>query len=149
MAVHRRVAYVPGDVNLWPSLTGGEIVDLLTRLRGGADAALRAAMLEAFDLNPGTKARGYAKGNRQKVAPVAALARPADLYIFDEPTTGLDPVTESVFRAQVERVRRDGATVLLSSHIRGNGRRRPVWHASPPAGCGHSREPLRRRAHRP
>ncbi|MGE3192341.1 MAG: ATP-binding cassette domain-containing protein [Microbacteriaceae bacterium] len=115
--IHRDVAYVPGDVSLWPNLSGGETIDFLTRLRGGADPALRARLLAAFELDPKKKGRSYSKGNRQKVALVAAFARPAKLYIFDEPTSGLDPVMESVFRAEVERVQRDGATVLLSSHI--------------------------------
>ena len=115
--IHRDVAYVPGDVALWPNLSGGETIDLLTGLRGGADPALRARLLADFDLDPSKKGRSYSKGNRQKVALVAAFARPARLYILDEPTSGLDPVMESVFRAQVERVQKDGATVLLSSHI--------------------------------
>lgn len=117
VAIHRDVAYVPGDVSLWPNLSGGETIDFLTRLRGGADAALRARLLRDFDLDPKKKGRSYSKGNRQKVALVAAFARPAKLYILDEPTSGLDPVMESVFRAEIERVRKDGATVLLSSHI--------------------------------
>ncbi len=117
VAIHRRIAYVPGDVSLWPNLTGGEHIDLLTGLRGGADPALREQLLREFELDPRKKARSYSKGNRQKVALVAAFARPAELYVFDEPTSGLDPVMESVFRAHVERVRADGATVLLSSHI--------------------------------
>jgi ABC-2 type transport system ATP-binding protein len=115
--VHRELAYVPGDVTLWPNLTGGEIIDLLTRLRGGADPKRRAELLEAFELDPRKRARGYSKGNRQKVALVAAFARPAALYLLDEPTSGLDPVMEAVFRDQVARVRAEGATVLLSSHI--------------------------------
>ena len=115
--IHRRVAYVPGDVALWPNLSGGETIDLLTRLRGGADAAQRKRLLDVFDLDPKKRARGYSKGNRQKVALVAAFAHPADLYIFDEPTSGLDPVMESVFRSEVDRVQKAGATVLLSSHI--------------------------------
>ncbi|HEV7741098.1 MAG TPA: ABC transporter ATP-binding protein [Pseudolysinimonas sp.] len=117
VAIHRDVSYVPGDVSLWPNLSGGETIDFLTRLRGGADPALRARLLKDFDLDPKKKGRSYSKGNRQKVALVAALARPAKLYIFDEPTSGLDPVMESVFRAEVERVQKQGATVLLSSHI--------------------------------
>jgi ABC-2 type transport system ATP-binding protein len=116
-AVHRDLAYVPGDVTLWPNLTGGEIIDLLTRLRGGADRRRRTELLDAFELDPRKRARGYSKGNRQKVALVAAFARPAALYLLDEPTSGLDPLMEAVFRDQVERVRREGATVLLSSHI--------------------------------
>lgn len=117
VSIHRDLAYVPGDVSLWPNLSGGETIDFLTRLRGGADPALRARLLAAFELDPKKKGRSYSKGNRQKVALIAAFARPAKLYIFDEPTSGLDPVMESVFRAEVERVQRDGATVLLSSHI--------------------------------
>jgi ABC-2 type transport system ATP-binding protein len=117
VAIHRDVAYVPGDVTLWPNLSGGETIDYLTRLRGGADPALRARLIDAFQLDPRKKGRSYSKGNRQKVALVAAFARPAKLYIFDEPTSGLDPVMESVFRAEVERIQNDGATVLLSSHI--------------------------------
>lgn len=117
VAIHRDVAYVPGDVVLWPNLSGGETIDYLTRLRGGADPASRARLIDAFQLDPRKKGRGYSKGNRQKVALVAAFARAAKLYIFDEPTSGLDPVMESVFRAEVERVQSDGATVLLSSHI--------------------------------
>jgi len=116
-AVHRDVAYVPGDVTLWPNLTGGEIIDLLTRLRGGGDPKRRAELLDAFELDPRKRARGYSKGNRQKVALVAAFARPARLYLLDEPTSGLDPVMEAVFRDQVARVSADGAAVLLSSHI--------------------------------
>ena len=117
VAIHRDVAYVPGDVSLWPNLSGGETIDFLTRLRGGADKDLRARLLRDFDLDPKKKGRSYSKGNRQKVALVAAFARPAKLYILDEPTSGLDPVMESVFRAEIERVQKDGATVLLSSHI--------------------------------
>lgn len=120
--IHRRLAYVPGDVSLWPNLTGGEAIDLISRLRGGtADRAVyrerRARLLEEFELDPSRKARTYSKGNRQKVALVAAFATPADLYILDEPTSGLDPLMESVFDSVVKRARADGATVLLSSHI--------------------------------
>jgi ABC-2 type transport system ATP-binding protein len=115
--IHRRLAYVPGDVSLWPSLSGGEVIDLLTSLRGGADPQLRAQLITDFEFDPRVKSRNYSKGNRQKVALIAAFARRADLYVFDEPTSGLDPVMESVFRRQVDRVRADGATVLLSSHI--------------------------------
>ncbi|MBX9471404.1 MAG: ABC transporter ATP-binding protein [Chryseoglobus sp.] len=115
--IHRDVAYVPGDVSLWPGLTGGEAIDLLTSLRGGADTTLRADLIEQFDFDPRKKARTYSKGNRQKVALIAAFARTARLYILDEPSSGLDPVMESVFRQQVQRVRAEGATVLLSSHV--------------------------------
>ena len=117
VAIHRDLAYVPGDVNLWPNLSGGETIDLLCSLRGGADATLRTRLLRDFELDPTTRGRAYSKGNRQKVALVAAFARRAELYLFDEPTSGLDPVMEEVFRAEVERVRGEGATVLLSSHI--------------------------------
>ncbi|HAM25730.1 MAG TPA: hypothetical protein DCP11_03265 [Microbacteriaceae bacterium] len=114
---HKDIAYVPGDVNLWPSLTGGEAIDLLTSLRGGADASLRARLIEDFDFDPRKKARSYSKGNRQKVALIAAFARRAELYVLDEPTSGLDPVMEAAFRGEIDRVKGEGATVLLSSHI--------------------------------
>lgn len=117
VAIHRDVAYVPGDVSLWPNLSGGEVIDLLTGLRGGADKKLRSALIDEFEFDPRKKARTYSKGNRQKVALIAAFARPARLYLLDEPSAGLDPVMDAVFRRQVERVIRDGATVLLSSHI--------------------------------
>ncbi|CAN5525798.1 ABC transporter ATP-binding protein [soil metagenome] len=117
VAIHRDVAYVPGDVSLWPNLTGGEAIDLLTSLRGGAIPQRRAELVEEFEFDPRKKARTYSKGNRQKVALIAAFARPARLYILDEPSSGLDPVMESVFRRQIERARAEGATVLLSSHI--------------------------------
>jgi len=117
VAIHRDLAYVPGDVALWPNLSGGETIDLLTGLRGGADLTLRARLLTDFELDPKKKGRGYSKGNRQKVALVAAFARRAELYVLDEPTSGLDPVMESVFQAEVRRVASEGATVLLSSHI--------------------------------
>lgn len=119
VATHRDIAYVPGDVALWPNLTGGEAIDLLTSLRGGADATRRAELIDEFDFDPGKKARTYSKGNRQKVALIAAFARPARLYLLDEPSAGLDPVMDSVFRRQVERARSEEATVLLSSHILG------------------------------
>jgi ABC-2 type transport system ATP-binding protein len=116
--LHRRLAYVPGDVTLWPTLSGGEIIDLLGRLRGGLDARRRAELLERFELDPRKKARAYSKGNRQKVALVAALASDVELLLLDEPTSGLDPLMEEVFREIVlEDQRRTGRTVLLSSHI--------------------------------
>jgi len=115
--LHRRLAYVPGDVTLWPTLTGGEVIDLLGRLRGGLDAKRRAELLDRFDLDPTKKARAYSKGNRQKVALVAALASDAELLILDEPTAGLDPLMEAVFRQCAEEERARGRTVLLSSHI--------------------------------
>ncbi len=115
--LHRRLAYVPGDVTLWPNLTGGEVIDLLGRLRGGLDEKRRDALIERFDLDPRKKARAYSKGNRQKVALIAALASDAELLILDEPTAGLDPLMEAAFRACVEEERREGRSVLLSSHI--------------------------------
>ena len=115
--LHRRLAYVPGDVTLWPNLTGGEVIDLLGRMRGGLDAKRRADLLHRFELDPSKKARAYSKGNRQKVALIAALASDADLLLLDEPTSGLDPLMEAVFRDCVEDERRGGRTVLLSSHI--------------------------------
>ncbi len=115
--LHRRLAYVPGDVNLWPQLTGGEVIDLLGRLRGDLDAARKKDLLERFELDPGKKSRTYSKGNRQKVALVAALASSAELLILDEPTSGLDPLMEEVFQEYIRTVRGEGRTVLLSSHI--------------------------------
>jgi polyether ionophore transport system ATP-binding protein len=116
--LHRRLAYVPGDVTLWPNLSGGEAIDLLGRMRGGVDRKRKAELLERFDLDPRKKARAYSKGNRQKVALVAALASDVELLLLDEPTSGLDPLMEEVFREVVQEVSdRDGRTVLLSSHI--------------------------------
>ncbi|MCP2270609.1 ABC transporter ATP-binding protein [Actinokineospora diospyrosa] len=115
--LHRRLAYVPGDVSLWPNLSGGEVIDLLGRLRGGLDQRRRADLLERFDLDPRKKGRTYSKGNRQKVALVAALASDIELLVFDEPTSGLDPLMESVFQECVREERDRGRTVLLSSHI--------------------------------
>ena len=115
--LHRRLAYVPGDVALWPNLTGGEVIDLLGRLQGGQDSARRAQLLELFDLDPTKKSRAYSKGNRQKVALVAALATDAELFLLDEPTSGLDPLMEEAFRGCVRELRNQGRTVLLSSHI--------------------------------
>jgi polyether ionophore transport system ATP-binding protein len=116
--LHRRLAYVPGDVTLWPSMTGGEIIDLLARLRGGqGDKQRRQELIERFDLDPSKKARAYSKGNRQKVALIAALASDAELLLLDEPTSGLDPLMEAAFRECVNAERHDGRTVLLSSHI--------------------------------
>ncbi|MBB3086932.1 ABC transporter ATP-binding protein [Geodermatophilus sabuli] len=117
VALHRRLAYVPGDVTLWPGITGGEAIDLLGRLQGGLDPARRIELLERFDLDPRKKARTYSKGNRQKVALVAALASDAELFVLDEPTSGLDPLMEAVFRDEVRGLRAEGRTVLLSSHI--------------------------------
>ena len=118
--LHTRLAYVPGDVTLWPGLTGGEIIDLLARLRGprsAVDPKRRQALIERFALDPAKKARAYSKGNRQKVALIAALASDAELLLLDEPTAGLDPLMEAAFRDCVNDERHDGRTVLLSSHI--------------------------------
>ncbi|WP_210478851.1 ABC transporter ATP-binding protein [Naasia sp. SYSU D00948] len=115
--VHRGLAYVPGDVSLWPNLSGGEVIDLLTRLRGGADEALLRRLVEDFEFDPRKRSRSYSRGNRQKVALIAAFARPAELYVLDEPTSGLDPLMDEVFRRHIERVRDEGAAVLLSSHM--------------------------------
>ena len=114
--LHRRLAYVPGEVNLWPTLTGGEVIDLLGRLRGGEDPRRRAGLLERFELDPTKRVRTYSKGNRQKIALVAALASNVELLLLDEPTIGLDPLMAEVFRDCIEDERRAGRTVLLSSH---------------------------------
>ena len=116
-ALHSRLAYVPGDVTLWPNLTGGEVIDLLGRLRGGLDPKKRDDLLARFDLDPTKKGRAYSKGNRQKVALVAALAADVELLLLDEPTSGLDPLMEEVFREAVVEARDAGRTVLLSSHV--------------------------------
>lgn len=115
--LHRRVAYVPGDVTLWRNLSGGEVIDLYGRLRGGLDRARRAELVERFELDPTKKGRTYSKGNRQKVALVAAFASDAELLVLDEPTSGLDPLMEGVFKSCVAEARDAGRTVLLSSHI--------------------------------
>ena len=115
--LHRRIAYVPGDVTLWPNLTGAQAIEFLCGLRGGADHRRRDALIERFELDPHRKARTYSKGNRQKVALVAAFASDADIYILDEPTSGLDPLMEKAFQQCVNEVSRRGAAVLLSSHI--------------------------------
>ena len=117
VALHRRLAYVPGDVVLWPTLTGGETIDLLGRLRGGLDQHRRDALMKRFELDPTKKGRAYSKGNRQKVALVAALAADVQLLLLDEPTSGLDPLMEEVFREAVADARNAGRTVLLSSHV--------------------------------
>jgi ABC-2 type transport system ATP-binding protein len=115
--LHRRIAYVPGDVTLWRNLSGGEVIDLCGRLRGGLDKARRATLIERFELDPTKKGRTYSKGNRQKVALVAAFASDVDVLILDEPTSGLDPLMEEAFQTCVEEERDRGRTVLLSSHI--------------------------------
>ena len=117
VALHRRIAYVPGDVSLWPNLTGGEVIDLLGRLRGGLNPARRKDLLERFDLDPTKKGRTYSKGNRQKVALVAGLSSDAELLLLDEPTSGLDPLMEAVFLDHIREIKAEGRTVLLSSHI--------------------------------
>jgi polyether ionophore transport system ATP-binding protein len=117
VALHRRLAYVPGDVTLWPNLSGGEVIDLLGRLRGGLNPKRRAELLERFDLDPRKKARTYSKGNRQKVALIAALASDVELLLLDEPTAGLDPLMEASFREVIRDEHHGGRTVLLSSHI--------------------------------
>ena len=117
VALHRRLAYVPGDVTLWAGLSGGETIDLIGALRGGLDPRRRAELLDRFDLDPRKKTRTYSKGNRQKVALVAALASDAELLILDEPTSGLDPLKEAAFQECIREVRAEGRTVLLSSHI--------------------------------
>ncbi len=116
-ALHRRLAYVPGDVTLWPNLSGGEVIDLLGRLRGGLDPKRRADLLARFELDPTKKSHTYSKGNRQKVALVAALSSNVELLVLDEPTSGLDPLMEEAFRQVILEGQRDGRTVLLSSHI--------------------------------
>jgi ABC-2 type transport system ATP-binding protein len=115
--LHRRLAYVPGEVSLWPKLSGGEVIDLLGRLRGDLDPRRRDELLERFELDPTKKARTYSKGNRQKVGLVAALASDAELLILDEPTSGLDPLMEAVFQDCIREIKAEGRTVLLSSHI--------------------------------
>jgi ABC-2 type transport system ATP-binding protein len=117
VALHRRLAYVPGDVELWPNLTGGEAIDLFARLRGGFDQRRRDDLCERFDLDPTKKGRTYSKGNRQKVALISALASDVDLLLLDEPTAGLDPLMEAVFQDCIREVKEAGNTVLLSSHI--------------------------------
>jgi polyether ionophore transport system ATP-binding protein len=117
VSLHRRLAYVPGDVSLWPNLTGGEVIDLLARLRGHLDRQRRDELLERFDLDPTKKARTYSKGNRQKVALVAGLVSDVELFMLDEPTSGLDPLMEAVFRECIRELKAQGRTVLLSSHI--------------------------------
>ncbi|XVA03374.1 ATP-binding cassette domain-containing protein [Prescottella equi] len=117
VSLHRHLTYVPGDVNLWPNLTGGEAIDLFGRLRGGLDDKRRQELMERFELDPTRKGRTYSKGNRQKVALVAALAADAQLLILDEPTSGLDPLMEAVFQQCIGEAAREGRTILLSSHI--------------------------------
>ncbi len=117
VGLHSRLAYVPGDVNLWPKITGGEAIDFFASLRGGLDRARKADLLQRFDLDPTKKTRSYSKGNRQKVALVAALASDVELLVLDEPTSGLDPLMELVFQECIREAKHAGRTVLLSSHI--------------------------------
>lgn len=116
-SLHKRLAHVPGDVSLWPNLTGGEVIDMLARMRGDLDPHRRTELVERFDLDPKKKNRSYSKGNRQKVALVAALASRAELLLLDEPTSGLDPLMEVTFREVVHEMKSEGRTILLSSHI--------------------------------
>ncbi|QTM97938.1 ATP-binding cassette domain-containing protein [Sediminibacillus dalangtanensis] len=115
--IHKRISYVPGDVSLWGSLTGGEIIDLFLKLHGGGDKQKRDYLIKRFELDPKKKAKGYSKGNRQKVGLIAALSVDSDLYIFDEPTSGLDPLMEAIFQEEVEKIKESGKSILLSSHI--------------------------------
>lgn len=117
LEIHKRISYVPGDVALWGSLTGGEIIDLFMKLHGGGNKNKRDYLIKRFELDPKKKAKGYSKGNRQKVGLIAALSVDSDLYIFDEPTSGLDPLMEAVFQDEVEKIKLAGKAVLLSSHI--------------------------------
>lgn len=115
--IHKRVAYVPGDINLWPNLTGGEVIDLFLKLHGGSDKNRREELIRRFDLDPAKKCRTYSKGNRQKVALIAAFSSNAELYILDEPTSGLDPLMERIFQECVMEAKSEGKSILLSSHI--------------------------------
>lgn len=115
--IHKRISYVPGDVTLWGNLTGGEIIDLFIKLHGGGDKQKRDQLIERFELDPKKKAKGYSKGNRQKVGLISALSVNSDVYIFDEPTSGLDPLMEAIFQEEVEKLKRAGKSILLSSHV--------------------------------
>lgn len=117
LEIHKRISYVPGDVAFWGSLTGGEIIDLFIKLHGSGDKEKRDYLIKRFELDPKKKAKGYSKGNRQKVGLIAALSVDSDLYIFDEPTSGLDPLMEQVFQEEVEKIKASGKAILLSSHI--------------------------------
>lgn len=115
--IHKKIAYVPGDVYLWPNLSGGETIDLFLKLHGASNQEKRDQLIKKFDLNPKKKVRSYSKGNRQKIALIAALATEAELYIFDEPTSGLDPLMEAVFQEEVKALKAAGKAIILSSHI--------------------------------
>ncbi|HEN5806717.1 TPA: ABC transporter ATP-binding protein [Streptococcus agalactiae] len=117
LEIHKRISYVPGDVALWESLTGGEIIDLFIKLHGSGDKEKRDYLIKRFELDPKKKAKGYSKGNRQKVGLIAALSVDSDLYIFDEPTSGLDPLMEQVFQEEVKKIKASSKAILLSSHI--------------------------------
>ncbi|WP_398574472.1 ABC transporter ATP-binding protein [Staphylococcus equorum] len=117
LKIHKRISYVPGDIALWENLTGGEIIDLFMKLHGSGDTEKRDGLIKRFELDPKKKAKGYSKGNRQKVGLIAALSVDSDLYIFDEPTSGLDPLMEVVFQEEVEKIKNNGKSILLSSHI--------------------------------
>lgn len=115
--IHKRISYVPGDVTLWGNLTGGEIIDLFIKLHGGGDKQKRDYLIQRFELDPKKKAKGYSKGNRQKVGLIAALSVESDFYIFDEPTSGLDPLMEAIFQEEVKKLKEAGKSILLSSHV--------------------------------
>src|SRR5699024_6138236 len=117
LEIHKKISYVPGDVALWGSLTGGEIIDLFIKLHGGGDSQKRDYLVNRFELDTKNKATGYSKGNRQKVGLIAALSVDSDLYIFDEPSSGLDPLMEAIFQEEVEKIKNSGESILLSSHI--------------------------------
>lgn len=117
LEIHKRISYVPGDVTLWGNLTGGEIIDLFIKLHGGGNEKKRKDLIERFELDPKKKAKSYSKGNRQKVGLIAALSVDSDLYILDEPTSGLDPLMESIFQEEIEKIKKEGKSILLSSHI--------------------------------
>ncbi|WP_027107811.1 ABC transporter ATP-binding protein [Lacticigenium naphthae] len=117
IAIHKRIAYVPGDINLWDNLTGGEVIDFFLKMQGAYPSTKKEAMMKRFDFDPSKKCKNYSKGNKQKVALIAAFSSDADLYIFDEPTSGLDPLMEKVFQESVHELKRNGKSVLLSSHI--------------------------------
>lgn len=117
LEIHKRISYVPGDVSLWGNLSGGEIIDLFIKLHGKGNKEKRDYLIKRFELDPKKKAKGYSKGNRQKVGLIAALSVDSDLYIFDEPTSGLDPLMEAVFQEEVEKLKAEGKAILLSSHI--------------------------------
>ncbi len=115
--IHKNLAYVPGDINLWPNLTGGEVIDFFLKLQGKENISLKNELIEKFNLDTNKKCKTYSKGNRQKVALISAIASDVDLYIFDEPTSGLDPLMENLFQEEVKRLKESGKTILLSSHI--------------------------------